>query len=238
MDKEELFERLQVSLDDRNVHKRYALEGSIVSSYMKGHTNTYIDFGFWIGMLTKYVIESYGNDIKVYAFDAVKEFIEFGLTTHLKDHNHLITARNAAILPSTMEKNVSTINVKVTETSSSSIFGRGKYKSYPDEQLYMVEALDQLTKEVVDNSYLKIDLEGVDIEATKELLAIYSPMFLEFEVWYPQELEKVLPVAGNYKTKCPEFNGTNEYYSVIFVRKDIDKDPGYFVFTDGTEWIS
>jgi FkbM family methyltransferase len=201
--------------NDSSILESAENESEIISQQIRKHKiSTYIDIGCWYGFLLKNVMLKNMN-INTIAIDAIPAFTKIAKSNCPSKKASFFTY---AIVPSSTYENED-FNLNLSDSSKSGFESAG----FRIPGLRRITLSDWIAEEcsinVINNSYLKIDLEGLDFNILRSTLSKdVHPIVIHFEVVNRRKFEypnisSFLKLLG-YKIMALPSN-EHAFYSVI-----------------------
>lgn len=212
MNAQELLDRGAQAAANPAVAQRSALESEVIAKFIRSLALThYIDVGCWYGFLLRNVLARC-SPLRVIAVEAVPEFAEYARRS-LEDPTR-VEFRRAVLAPYGHAEQPFRIHGQ--DTSKSGIGASDGEIMNDAEPVSLLTVLNDLTREELAASYLKLDLEGIDEQVVAEILESgWRPGAIEFEIigrdYRDPQTIKRLENAGY---KVPRLDGKHPYWSV------------------------
>ena len=201
---------------DKEISEYFYLESVQISNFInKYKIPYYFDIGCWYGILLNYVLEQ-NTSVQAIAIDAVKSFIDIS-QVNCYDLNRS-NFYNFAIVPESLEDNTPFL-LNTIDTSKSGFDTIG-YPVRNTKSIKLKEFIDfPNMRYMLNNSYLKLDLEGIDFEILKDIFSNFlKPKAIHFEVLKRtrNNLDEILKIIQTEGYSIQGISNTNHaFHSII-----------------------
>ncbi|MDY0090716.1 MAG: hypothetical protein RBR78_10180 [Flavobacteriaceae bacterium] len=201
---------------DKEILEYFYLESVQISNFIKKYRIPYyFDIGCWYGILLNYVLKQ-NSSVQAIAVDAVKKFIDISqFNCYDLNRSHFY---NFAIVPENIKDDTPFI-LNTIDTSKSGFDTIG-VPIRDTKAIRFKEFIDfPNMKYMLNNSYLKLDLEGIDFDILKDIFnSNIKPKVIHFEVLKRtrNSLDEILQIiqSQGYSTQGIS-NPNHAFHSII-----------------------